>query len=265
MALRRLSCIVVALALVALLPSAALALIPFKVSVAELTTYGFQRVGGSVIVTRPINSAEYGFSDGVLNFNIADSGSTTVTIWNQTLGSKSFTFLSDGSGGVSSTEVIVNRRQDGAWFFDYEWATWFICDQVEPPAILMGATRDTARNRLIGDSTTWTGGRLDINREWIWEAANGEVPGLVRQFIHPDGSFTARFYPLEGSGVDWPDVPWYTTNAPNAGVFYFRADFHLTQTLFDSLAAGTYTVRYWLSNGPGQRSNYRTEFLVIQK
>lgn len=262
---KKLSVVLLVALVVLILPSAAQALIPFRVSVGELTTFGFQRAGGSVNVVRPINSAEYGFSDGILNFNIADSGQTTIIITTTNLGSSSFVFSSDGAGGVTSTQVLVTPRADGSYFFDVEFGNWLVCDQVELPALLMGGTRDINLALMTGGFTIWTGGRLDINRLWIWEAAHGEVPGLVRQIIYPDGTSLANFYPLGGAGLDPYDVPWYTTDQATATLFYFRADWHLNQTMFDALAAGTYTIRYWMSNGLGQRSNVRTEYLVVQK
>ncbi len=241
-----------------------------KCTVARLIHYGFERIDGTVSLSHNGTVTSQTITNGQLTVQIARSGATVMTISGSTIVDRQFTFSFDSEGNMDLFGPVGERltpglRPDGAYYFDYMGSNVVVFDQAGEDDILMGFTRDRNRNRTWGNATIWNQSPRDHIRMWRWEATNGQVPGLVRKWMQPDGSYTHRFYPLGQDGIDADGNYFYAYNDATSLHFYWRLDLHYNQAFFDSLQAGTHTIQYWFATTEGTRSNVRTETIVVAK
>lgn len=244
--------------------------ITIKCTVARLIHYGFERVTGTATLSGNGQTSTVDIVNGKLVFTIPETGATVVTVSGNDIVDRQFTFSYDSSGnlllvGPVGETLTPGLRADGAYYFDYYGSNVYVFDYVGDDGILMGFLRYRDWTRTWGNATVWNRSPSDHSRLWRWEATNGQVPGVVRKWIHPDGSYTHVFYPLWQEGIDPDGNYWYTSNQPTPDHFYWRLDIHYNQAFFDTLEAGTHTIQYWFATEPGTRSNFRSETIIVVK
>lgn len=236
--------------------------------------YGLSRLGyGLAQVTTGLVTTPYGIHQGLLELSltVTEGSEVGLQITSGWTDPTTFYFSLDSSGQVAMREATgawimeLESGDDGTSFFEFSGNKLMITRYVEPPGPVLGFTRGDDLVTVTGTPIAWdgeqkvNGGR--IIRNWRYADDLGRAPGIVRRITRPDGSISARYYPLGGEGYDLDGNWWTTRSNPQTEAVYFRAEWVFLPEFVQGLGVGRSTITYWLVSPDGEKSNTRVEFL----
>ena len=236
--------------------------------------YGLSRLGyGVAQVTTGLVTTPYPINHGLLELSltVTEGSEVGLQITSGWTDPTTFYFSLDSSGQVAMREstgawlVELEAGDDGVSFFEFTGNKLMITRYVEQPGPVLGFTRGDDLVTRTEAPAAWDG-RQKVNggriiRNWRYADDLGRAPGIVRRITRPDGTESARYYPLGGEGYD-PDGNWWTTRSnPQVEAVYFRAEWFLMPEFVQGLGVGRSTVTYWLVSPDEEQSNTRVEFI----
>lgn len=250
-------------------------------------------IRGAVTVVRENSTETIPFEGAYVTFTIDAPGTTHVTFSGQgangEYAGRRITFEAAETGtpqAFDTTERILERsfpvgvggNPDGTYHLDYIFSNMFWFMPADPLGPIMGISmEDPDWTDQYFDAPTfslWHGWHhtngATLRRAWSFGDTQGYMPGIIVNWIYPDGQTVySRYYPGLSVGYDDDGTFWWTQQGVDLvgtriGLIY-RLRIAYSPAFLETLPEGIYTIIFQLEDPTGDRSNIRIEMIQIEK